>query len=129
VDYALVKAIHVGAVALSFCGFVARGIGALAKARWVRGRIARSLPHVVDTALLASAIALAWTLGLGPTNSAWIAAKTVALLVYIGLGVVALRPQTPPRARAAAWIGAIVVFCYIVSVAVTKNPRGWFAAF
>lgn len=91
-DYGVVKAIPIGAVALSFCGFFARGLGALVEAPWV------------------------------------LAAKIVALFVYVGLGMVALRPRTPPRLRAAAWVGALAVYGYIVSVALTKSATGWFAA-
>ena len=47
-DYALIKTVHQGAVALSVAGFFARGAAALAGAAWVRSRAARTLPHVVD---------------------------------------------------------------------------------
>jgi uncharacterized membrane protein SirB2 len=125
VDYALVKAVHVGAVVLSAAGFVARGLGALRGAAWVRGRAARTLPHVVDTVLLASALALAWMLGITPAGAPWLAAKIGGLLAYIALGMVALRPGRPTGVRAAAWVGALAVLGWIVSVAITKRPAGW----
>ena len=89
--YAVLKAIHVGAVALSGAGFFARGLGMLAGARWVHGRLARVAPHLVDTTLLVSAVALAWTLRVSPLTDAWLAAKLIGLLAYVGLGLVALR--------------------------------------
>ena len=98
-DYATLKLVHQGAVTLSIAGFFARGLGSLAGAAWVRGRAARTLPHVVDTVLLASAIGLAWLLQLNPLTTPWLAAKIAGLLAYIGLGMVALRPR--PAARAA----------------------------
>ena len=97
-DYAALKLLHQGAVALSITGFVARGLGSFAGAAWVRGRAARTLPHVVDTVLLLSALALAWMLRLTPGAAPWLAAKIVGLLLYIGLGMLALRPGRPPRA-------------------------------
>lgn len=124
-DYLAVKAVHEAAVALSFCGFVARGAGTLAGAAWARGRIARSLPHLVDTVLLLSAVALVWLLRLNPATAPWLMAKIAGLLVYIALGMVALRPGTPRRVRALAWIAALLVFGYIVSVAITKSPAGF----
>ena len=127
-DYALIKTVHQGAVALSVAGFFARGAAALAGAGWVRSRLARTLPHIVDSVLLASALALAWMLRLTPGNAPWLAAKIVGLLAYIGLGVVALRPGRPMPVRAAAWVAALAVVGWIVSVALLKDPRGFFAS-
>lgn len=126
-DYFTVKTIHQGAVALSVTGFFARGLGSLLGAAWTGGPMARTLPHVVDSVLLASALLLAWTLRITPTQAPWLLAKIIGLLVYIGLGVVALRPGRPAPVRAAAWVAALATFGWIVSVAVTKDPRGFFA--
>jgi uncharacterized membrane protein SirB2 len=128
-DYSTLKTIHIGAVALSLTGFAARGLGALAQAGWVRSRPARTLPHLVDSVLLLSALGLAWQLGANPLATPWLAAKLAALLAYIGLGVVALRPATPRPLRLAAWLGALAVFGYIVSVAVSKSPAGFLGQF
>jgi uncharacterized membrane protein SirB2 len=125
-DYLLLKHVHMGAVSLSFAGFFVRGAGALRGAAWVRGRAAKTIPHVVDTVLLASAIALAWMLRLSPFAAPWLAAKIVGLVVYIGLGMVALKPGRPAGVRAAAWVAAMLVFGWIVSVAITKSPAGVF---
>ena len=126
-DYGLVKIVHQGAVALSVAGFFARGAASLAGADWVRGRLARTLPHVVDSVLLASALALAWMLRLTPGSAPWLMAKIGGLLAYIALGVIALRPGRPARVRATAWVAALLVFGWIVSVALLKDPRGFLA--
>ena len=118
---------HQTAVALSVTGFFARGLGSLLGAAWVGGRMARTVPHVVDSVLLASALLLAWALRITPTEAPWLLAKIIGLLVYIGLGVVALKPGRPAPVRAAAWIAALVTFGWIVSVAITKQPLGFFA--
>lgn len=126
-DYATLKLVHQSAVALSIAGFFARGLGSLGDAAWVRGRAARTLPHIVDTVLLASAIGLAWMLRLNPLSTPWLAAKIVGLLAYIGLGMVALRPQRPPALRAAAWVAALLCFAQIVAMAITKQAGGLLA--
>jgi uncharacterized membrane protein SirB2 len=126
-DYAVVRTIHQTAVALSIGGFVARGLGTLARAAWVRGRMAKTLPHVVDTVLLLSAITLVAMLGLNPLSAPWLMAKIGGLVLYIGLGMLALRPGLPQPVRATAWTAAIATFGWIVSVAMTKNPAGFFA--
>lgn len=123
-EYATLKLVHQTAVVLSISGFAARGIGALAGATWVRSRLARSLPHVVDTVLLASALGLAWLLRLNPVATPWLLAKIVALLLYIALGMVALRPGLPKPLRAAALIGALLCFAQIVVMAIAKSPAG-----
>lgn len=123
-DYATVKLLHQSAVALSITGFVLRGAGALLGARWVAGRAAKTLPHLVDTALLASALTLVWWLRLNPLTTPWLAAKIVALVVYVGLGMVALKPTRPTPVRLAAFAGALATVGYIVSVALTKSVLG-----
>ena len=126
-DYGVVKLIHQAAVALSFLGFLARGLGMLTDSDWVRDRAARTLPHIVDTILLLSGVTLAWQLRLSPTAAPWLAAKLVGLVVYIGLGMIALRRGRTKRQRTVAWIAALVTFGYIVSVALAKDPLGFLA--
>ena len=124
-DYAAVKLVHQTAVALSIAGFFVRGAASLAGARWVRSRAAKTVPHVVDSVLLLSALVLAWMLRLTPGQAPWLEAKIVGLVLYVALGVVALRPGRPRSVRAAAWVAALLVVGWIVSVALTKSPLGF----
>ena len=124
-EYATVKLVHQTAVTLSISGFVLRGAASLAGAAWVRGRLAKTLPHIVDTVLLGSALWLAWMLRLSPTQAPWLMAKIVGLVVYVGLGVLALRPGRPPAQRALAWLAALAVVGWIVSVALSKSAWGF----
>jgi len=128
-DYFAVKLVHQSAVAVSIAGFFLRGAASLADARWVDRRAAKTLPHLVDTVLLVSALTLAWMLRLSPGNAAWLVAKIVGLVLYVALGVIALRPGRPRAVRATAWVAALVVVAWIVSVALTKNPLGFLGAF
>ena len=120
-DYAVLKAMHVASVVVSYALFFVRGVwmmrgSALLARRWVR-----IAPHVIDTLLLASAIAMLVMLGLNPFATPWLAAKLTGLLAYIGLGVVALRRGRTRGIRIAAWIAAQAVFFYIVAAALTKR--------
>ena len=126
-EYAALKSVHQAAALVSFTGFFARGLGVLLDAAWVRHPLTRTLPHLVDTVLLASALALAWQLAIDPRAAPWLMAKIVALLVYIGLGMLALRPGRAKPVRAMAWLAALATFGYIVSVAFSKNPAGFLA--
>jgi uncharacterized membrane protein SirB2 len=126
-DYVVLRTVHQSAVALSIAGFTARGIGSLAGARWTMHPSARTAPHVVDTVLLASALSLAWTASLNPLTTPWLLAKLLGLLLYIGLGVIALRRTVDLRVRIGAWLLALFTVGYIVSVAISKTPLGFVA--
>jgi len=123
-DYAALKLIHQSTALLSVSGFFARGLASFAGAAWVRGRGARTVPHVVDTVLLASALAMAWMLRLNPLTTPWLAAKIGGLLLYIALGMLALRPGRPLALRIAAWVAALCVVGWIASVALSKDALG-----
>ncbi len=126
VDYPTIKLLHQSAVALSSLGFVLRGIASLKGAQWTQGRVAKTLPHVVDTVLLASAITLAVLLKINPAHAPWLTAKILGLFLYIGLGMVTLRPGFGRSTRTFAFGLALFVMAWIVSVAVTKDPWGLF---
>jgi len=49
-------------------------------------------------------------------------AKFFALILYIVLGTIALKRGQTRGQRIAAWIVALLVFCYMVVVAVTRDP-------
>lgn len=88
----------------------------------LRQRWVKIVPHVNDTVLLLSAVALAVLTHRNPFVEAWLAAKIIGLLLYIMLGFIAFRLGRTRQARVGAWILAQIVFVYIVSVALTKNP-------
>jgi len=85
--------------------------------RWVR-----IVPHVVDSVLLGSAIALTVAIGQYPLTDNWLSAKVAGLFLYIVLGSIALKRGGTRRIRVAAWIAAQAVFFYIVAVAITRRP-------
>jgi uncharacterized membrane protein SirB2 len=117
------KLTHVVSVVLSGAGFVGRGALMLRGSPLLQARFVRTAPHVVDTVLLASAVWLAWLMRVSPLDG-WIAAKILGLLAYIVLGTIALKRGRTPRVRAAAFAAALAVFAYIVTVALTHDPRG-----
>ena len=122
-----VKTIHAAFVALSFTGFFIRGIWMLRDSTLLRQRWVRITPQVVDTVLLVSAIVLAVQLRYSPMEQPWLMAKIIALVIYIAVGLVALRFGTSKRVRLSAWLLGLFIFMYIVSVAFSKSALGWFA--
>lgn len=126
-SYFALKHLHQWLVVVSALAFVARSAGHLGGAAWVRGRLARVAPHVIDTLLLASGVWLAWTLRLAPGESPWLTAKIAGLLAYIALGVMVMRGRRPAL-RWTAFVAALLVLAWIASVAITKSAWGWLAA-
>lgn len=121
-SYTLLKLVHVSSVMLSYLLFLTRGIWMMRASAQLQQRWVKVMPHVIDTTLLASAIMLAVLIQQNPLVNSWLTAKVVGLLIYIGLGMVALRFGKTRIVKVSAWIMAQLVFFYIVLVALTKNP-------
>ncbi|TXI16857.1 MAG: regulator SirB [Nitrosomonas sp.] len=121
-SYALLKMIHVGSVIVSYMLFFLRGVWYVQNSENLHLRWVKILPHVVDTVLLVSAITLAFIIQQDPLTHSWLTAKVIGLMVYIGLGMIAMRFGKTRRMKIMAWLAAQCVFIYIVLVAVTKNP-------
>lgn len=126
-SYAALKALHVATAAASIALFTVRGGWMLGAPHRLRLGWVRVVPHVIDTVLLASAIGLAVMIGNYPGTHDWLTAKVLGLIGYIVLGSIALKRGRTTRVRVAAFIGALALFAYIVSVAITKSPAGFLA--
>lgn len=126
-DYLILKTAHVGSVVASFALFFLRGVWMMRESSLLRRAWVRVMPHLVDTVLLFSAVAMAVMTRQYPFVAGWLTAKVVALVAYIGLGMVALKYGRTRGVRVAAWIAALAVFGYIVAVALARNPAPWSA--
>ncbi len=121
-SFLILKGLHVSCVATSYTLFVTRGIWRLRNSLIIQQRWVRIVPHVVDTLLLTSAIALAFSIKQFPFVDAWLTAKVLGLLLYIGLGFIALKHGSNKATRILAWLAAQAIFAYIVLVAIYHNP-------
>jgi uncharacterized membrane protein SirB2 len=121
-SYLVLKHLHVTCVVLSGLGFLLRGWWMLRGSPLLKARAARIAPHVVDTLLLSSALAMAWLSGQYPFAQDWLTAKLCGLLVYIGCGTVALKRGRTLAIRTLFLILALLAYAYIVSVALTRSP-------
>jgi uncharacterized membrane protein SirB2 len=120
------KTIHVLSATASIGGFILRGYWMFTANSLLDRRSVKTLPHIIDTLLLGSALGMLLIWHSAPLSMNWLSAKVVALLVYIGLGTVALRFGKTRRVRTSCWLLALVVAAYIVSVAMTKSTQGFF---
>lgn len=119
------KTLHVLSAIASIGGFILRGYWMFTANILLDRRIAKTLPHIIDTVLLGSAVGMLVIWHSSPFSMSWLSVKIVALLVYIGLGMMALRFGKTRRVRTSFWLMALVVAAYIVSVALTKSAQGF----
>ena len=125
-SYLALKHLHVTCVVLSGLGFLVRGWWMLNESNWLKARLVRIFPHVVDTLLLGSALTMAYLSGQYPFAQGWLTAKLFGLLAYIACGTMALKRGKTKLTRLLFLCLAVLSYAYIVSVALTRSPYiGW----
>ncbi|HET7162732.1 MAG TPA: SirB2 family protein [Rhodanobacteraceae bacterium] len=117
---------HVGCVIASGSLFFMRGCMMLAGLPAANHVALRRISVVIDSLLLAAAIALTTIIHQYPFVQAWLTVKVILLVVYIVLGVFALRRGRTRAIRAGFFAAAMIVFLFIVTVARTHAPIGIF---
>ncbi|KRW50643.1 SirB family protein [Aeromonas allosaccharophila] len=122
--YPMFKHLHMTLALVSLLLFIYRWSLALAGSDRLQQKWLKILPHINDTFLLLFGVLLAVTLQLSPGQQPWLMAKLIALVLYIGLGVMALK--RPARVqKLVAGVAALAVFGYMVGAAVTKSAWSW----
>jgi uncharacterized membrane protein SirB2 len=121
-SYLILKNLHLATLTITLALFLLRGAWMMADSPRLQARWVRIVPHINDTLLLLSGIALAVLIQQYPLVHGWLTAKLFALIAYIVLGTVALkRGKTKPQ-RIVAWFAALLVFGYMVAVALAHDP-------
>ncbi|MFZ3173349.1 MAG: SirB2 family protein [Thiobacillus sp.] len=120
--YSLIKNLHLATIVLTLALFVLRGAWMMADSPRLQARWVRIVPHVNDALLLTSGIALAVLVQQYPLVHGWLTAKFFALIAYILLGTIALKRGKTKAQRVAAWVAALLVFGYMVAVAMAHDP-------
>ncbi|EPE7078287.1 SirB2 family protein [Cronobacter sakazakii] len=123
--YFAVKHLHILTVVISISLFILRywwqyRSSPMSSKRWVR-----IVPHVNDTVLLGSGVALVLITHFYPftPQGAWLTEKLFGVIIYIVLGFIALGRR--PRSQQVCWIAfllGLVVLYIIVKLATTKVP-------
>ena len=98
-----------------------RGIWMIQSSPSLTQRWVKIAPHIIDTVLLLSAIALVVITSQYPGELAWLNVKIIGLVIYIFLGLVAFRFGKSKQVRVIAWCLALLTFIYIVLVALSRN--------
>ena len=124
-SFLLLKGLHIICAFTSFTLFFLRGIWSFKGTPIMKQGWVKIVPHVVDTLLLVSAIALAFTIHQYPFVDIWLTAKVLGVFLYIGLGFVALKYGKSKSVRILSWLAAQVVFIFIVLVAIFRNAASF----
>jgi uncharacterized membrane protein SirB2 len=125
--YPQIKLFHMSVALLSGALFALRGAFALGGARWPQALPVKLLSYGIDTALLTAALMLLTILPWAMFANGWLATKLVLVVVYVVLGVFAMRPGRRQRTRALCYIAALLVFAQVYGIARAHNPLGWLA--
>ena len=123
--YPQIRFVHILSVCLSGGLFALRGLGVLAGMRWPQAAAVRYLSYSIDTVLLTAALMLVTILPGALFANGWLTAKLVLLVIYVALGVFALRKGRTPAARALSYVAALLVFATIFGIARYHHPWGW----
>lgn len=125
--YSLIKIIHISTVSFTGFYFIIRGLSQFNHYQWYRKRWARRISQYNDTVLLLSGISMAVIIGQYPFVNSWLTAKFLLLIVYILLGMSAFYWLHNKKQKMITWLFALLVYSYIIGVAINKNPA-WIMA-
>lgn len=119
--YIAIKHIHMLCVVLSLSFFTLRTIWGFTSSPLLSKRWIKISPHIIDTVLLLSAIALALVYTQLSFMPAWISAKIIGLIFYITFGILMFRASKNVAQRMAFFTLASLSFLYILAVAFSKQ--------
>jgi uncharacterized membrane protein SirB2 len=127
--YLQLRHVHITLAILSVSIFTLRGLLMLAQSRHVQSPWLKYPSYTVDTLLLTAAAMLMTVIHQYPFQTGWLTMKVALLVVYVGLGTVALKRGRTPGVRAAAFVAALLTVGLLFTVARAHHPLGIFARF
>ncbi len=123
--YHALKHTHLLFIALSVFLFILRFGLLIANSQWLEKKWLKVVPHLIDTSLLATGIALIGITGMMPftEHSVWMTEKLACLLAYFALGFVALHYSHGILFKLFAFLGALGWVYAAAKLAITKTPQ------
>ncbi len=127
-SYMAIKHLHLVAVGVALFLLLLRGFWMTTDSVMLKRKWMRIVTHINYAVLLVAGLWLSFTLGLKPGANPWLVVKIIGFIVLVLLGA-SLIPRMPTiTSKFALWGVAILLFIYIVAVALTKNVAPWMAA-
>jgi len=118
--YPVLKTIHIACAGISLLMFVWRGWASI-EGKAISKRWKRRIPDTVDVVLLGTGVLLMLISAQYPWQADWLAIKLLGIVVYIALGMVALRFARSRQVKVIAWLAAIGVFALIIWLAHARS--------
>ena len=122
--YPQIRQFHIFLALLSGALFALRGAFALGGARWPMALPVKWTSYAIDTALLTAALMLLTILPGAMFANGWLTVKVILIVVYVVLGIFAMRPARTRRTRALCYALALLTFGAIYSIARAHHPLG-----
>lgn len=123
--YPQIRYVHILAISLSGSLFAVRGLAVLMGMRWPLWNPVRYLSWTIDTVLLTAGLMLVAVLPGALFANGWLTLKLLLVLVYVILGVFALKRASTRRRKAIFYALALATFLVIVGIARLHSPWGW----
>ena len=121
----MTKLIHMSTAFISISLFMLRGFWVYRESTMMNKKWVKIVPHINDTILLITAVILTFAIQQYPFVDSWLTAKFTALIIYIILGMFALKRAKELKNKAIFFALSLLMFSYIVGVALTRTA-GWF---
>ncbi|TAK39943.1 MAG: hypothetical protein EPO30_01930 [Lysobacteraceae bacterium] len=123
--YPQIRYVHILAISLSGSLFALRGLAVLMGMRWPLWNPVRYLSWTIDTVLLTAGLMLVAVLPGALFANGWLTLKLLLVVVYVILGVFALKRAGTRRRKAIFYALALATFLVIVGIARLHSPWGW----
>lgn len=120
--YFAVKHLHLSTIVISLALFILRFYWVNRNPEKMQKKWVKVTPHIIDTVLLLSALTLCFIIQQYPFVDAWLTEKVMGLVLYILMGMVALKWANTTAVRWGGFFGAIASLVFIAKVAVLKQP-------
>ncbi|WP_434359330.1 SirB2 family protein [Parasalinivibrio latis] len=123
--YMALKHTHMLAILLSVTLFIVRFFWVMRGSDMMQKKWVKVVPHIIDTVLLGTGVALIFVTGFYPFTPAglWLTEKLTCVLAYIALGFVALHYSRGALFRTFAFLGALGWVYAAASLAIHKVPQ------
>ena len=124
--YLILKHAHITFAVISFIGFSLRGYWMVMESALLQTKAAKILPHLNDTLLLGTAIALVVMTRQYPIVLGWVTLKILLLILYIVFGTFALKRGRNKALRIKFLMASVVVVLGIFLVCLlytSPSPR------
>ncbi|MGE4072905.1 MAG: SirB2 family protein [Lysobacterales bacterium] len=124
--YPQIKWVHIAAVVFSGSVFLLRGLLVLAgRQSLALAMPVRILSYSIDTVLLTAALMLLSILPGALFANGWLYTKLMLLVLYVGLGMLALKRGRSAGVRLVCYLAALCTYLTMAGIALAHHPLGW----